>query len=57
AREIFNLSKDDIKCMNKKTLTKLFRQLARQHHPDKGGDHDNFVELNNAFERLREKLK
>jgi len=57
AREIFGLSKEDLKTMKKKTLTKTFRKLARKHHPDKGGDHEKFVEINEAYQALLEKLK
>ena len=57
AREIFGISKEDLKTMEKKTLTRAFRKLARKHHPDKGGDHDKFVEINDAYQALLEKLK
>ena len=57
ARQIFNISKAEFKCMDKKALKKLFRKLATEHHPDRGGDHDKFVELSNAYERLHQKFK
>jgi DnaJ-class molecular chaperone len=38
--------------MNKNDLAKLYRQKAHEHHPDKGGDHDEFVRLTEAYEQL-----
>jgi curved DNA-binding protein CbpA len=42
--------------MDKKALTREFRRLARQHHPDRGGSHERFVELGNAYQTLLEKV-
>ncbi len=53
---IFGVSEDDLKAMNKSDLTKLYRQKAYELHPDKGGEHDSFVRLAEAYEQLlREK--
>jgi hypothetical protein len=30
-----------------------FRELARRHHPDAGGDSERFIELMSAYDRLR----
>jgi len=56
ALKIFNLTAKDLESMDKKDLTREFRRLARQHHPDRGGSHDRFVELNNAYQALLEKV-
>lgn len=56
AFEIFNLTARALETMNKKDLTRVFRRLARQHHPDRGGSHDRFVELNNAYQALLERI-
>ncbi len=52
ACKIFNIAKKDLKTMTKKSLTRLYRRLARQVHPDTGGSHEEFVKLNNAYQRL-----
>lgn len=57
AREIFGIGKEEFRAMDKKTLTRKFRKLAREHHPDAGGDHHKFVALNEAYQALMEKIK
>jgi len=57
ASQIFGLSVEEVKTMDKKTLTQKFRTLAREHHPDKGGDHEKFVKINEAYQALLERLK
>ncbi len=57
ARRIFGFSKDDLKTMDKKTLTRKFRTLAKEHHPDKGGDSQKFAALNDAYQALLEKIR
>ncbi|MFN2435922.1 MAG: J domain-containing protein [Desulfotignum sp.] len=56
AREIFNLTAAELKTMDKRSLTRKFRKLARKHHPDKGGSQDKFVELSEAYQALLEKI-
>jgi hypothetical protein len=56
AREIFNLTPTELTTLDKRALTRRFRKLAREHHPDKGGSHDKFVELSEAFQALLEKF-
>nr|WP_319493382.1 DnaJ domain-containing protein [uncultured Desulfobacter sp.] len=56
AFKLFNLTTKALEAMNKKDLSREFRRLARQHHPDRGGSHDKFVELNNAYQALLEKI-
>ncbi|MCK5695243.1 MAG: DnaJ domain-containing protein [Desulfobacula sp.] len=57
ACKIFNITNKALKTMTKKNLTKLYRRLARQVHPDIGGSDEKFVELNNAYQSLLEKIK
>ena len=37
---------------DQETIKKAFRKLAMQHHPDKGGDPDQFQKINEAYETL-----
>jgi hypothetical protein len=50
--EIFGVAAEDLKAMNKSELTKLYRQKAHELHPDKGGEHDAFVKLAEAYKQL-----
>ena len=34
-------------------IKSAYRKLAKEHHPDRGGDKDNFLKLNAAYETLR----
>ena len=56
AFKMFNLTAKELRTMGKKELTRMFRRLARKHHPDTGGDHDTFVTLNNAYHALLERI-
>lgn len=56
ARSIFKITREEFKTLNKRGLRKIYRKLAREYHPDRGGSHDQFVEINNAYQILVEKL-
>ena len=53
--EIFGVSEEALTTMKKSELTKLFRQKAHELHPDKGGEHDSFVRLAEAYKQLLRK--
>lgn len=36
-------------------IKRRYRELAQVHHPDHGGDHDAFIEVVTAYERLTDK--
>lgn len=38
-------------------IKKAYRLIARECHPDKGGDKEDFQELNNAYEKIMEQRK
>lgn len=57
ALKVFKITKTELRSMNKRQLTRIFRKRAREVHPDTGGSHDAFVELNNAYKSLLEKVK
>ena len=50
--EIFGETEKDLREMDKHELTRLFRRKAHKLHPDKGGDHDDFVRLAEAYKQL-----
>ena len=33
-------------------IKRAYRDLAKKHHPDLGGDNDKFIELMDVYERL-----
>ncbi len=49
---VFEKSREALKKMNRRDLGRLYRRRAQQLHPDKGGDHERFVKLNEAYQRL-----
>ena len=52
ASGIFGRSKENLKKLSRKELARLYRQKAQKLHPDKGGDHDTFVNLTEAYHEL-----
>lgn len=50
--ELFGMEAHALREMSRRDLTRLFREKAHQHHPDKGGEHDAFVELAAAYTEL-----
>ena len=40
------------KTATKAEIKKAFREKAKKHHPDKGGDEAKFKEINNAYDTL-----
>ena len=46
---IFGETKEALKNMSRKELARLYRRKAQELHPDKGGDHDRFVKLTEAY--------
>lgn len=52
AAAAFGLSREQFAALSKKELTALYRKKAHILHPDKGGDHDQFVKLTAAYNEL-----
>ncbi len=52
AARIFETSWQDLQKMNKRDLTRLFRQRAKELHPDQGGNNERFIELSGAYASL-----
>lgn len=49
---IFGQTKEELKKMSRKELARQYRQRAQELHPDKGGDHNKFVKLTEAYHEL-----
>ena len=49
---IFDLSPSQLSSMSKRDLTRMYRQKAREFHPDQGGDSESFIRLTAAYEEL-----
>ncbi|MEN8136444.1 MAG: hypothetical protein ABFS18_13055 [Thermodesulfobacteriota bacterium] len=56
-RDLFGVSKEELGRMSKSRLTVLYRQVAHEHHPDKGGEHDDFVRLTELYQQIRKTKK
>jgi hypothetical protein len=50
--DILGKGREALKKMNRRDLWRLYRRRAQELHPDKGGDHDQFVKLNEAYHKL-----
>ncbi len=46
------LSHDRYKAMDSKSLSRHYRKKAMDAHPDKGGDHESFIKIREAYKRL-----
>ena len=51
------IEKDTLKKMTKRELTIRYRKMAMQMHPDKGGDHEKFIKLTEAYQEVLKKKK
>jgi hypothetical protein len=51
-QELFKADLPALTKMSKRQLTRLYRQQAMRLHPDTGGDHEIFVRLTEAYNRL-----
>jgi hypothetical protein len=50
--DIFGKGREALKKMTRRDLWRLYRRRAQELHPDKGGDHERFVMLNEAYHKL-----
>jgi len=51
-REFFGMDMSEIRRLSRREFARVFRQKAMSMHPDKGGDHDAFVELLETYKRI-----
>ncbi len=52
ASGIFGVKEDVLMTMTKRGLARLYRRVAKRLHPDKGGTHEEFVQLTEAYHEL-----
>ncbi len=52
AAGLFGVSEEELRKMDKRSLTVLYRTLAHEHHPDKGGEQDSFVKLTEVYQQI-----
>ena len=52
ASTIFGVKKDTLQKMTRRGLTRLYRRMAQKLHPDKGGEHESFIQLTEAYQAL-----
>lgn len=53
ARKILGVEEN---CLDIEVINKSYKQLAKQAHPDLGGDLENFKQINNAHKMLKREL-
>lgn len=49
---LFAIPGEQLQKMTHRELTRHYRKMAHEHHPDKGGDKEKFVRLTEAYRRL-----
>jgi hypothetical protein len=49
---VFGRTQTELSAMSRSALIRLYRKKALSLHPDKGGDHDAFIELTTAYNEL-----
>jgi hypothetical protein len=52
ACELFGITREQFTHMSKKELIRLYRRKAKKMHPDRGGSHEDFLDLSEAYDRL-----
>ena len=52
ASTIFGVDGDTLKQMDRRELSRLFRQKAMERHPDQGGRHRDFIRLSEAYKSI-----
>jgi hypothetical protein len=57
AMTVMGMTREEFSSMTIKTLTRQYRNMAKTYHPDKGGPHEKFVKLNQAYSDLLRVLK
>lgn len=56
ACRVFGFEGNELKTMTRRRLTKIFRRLAKECHPDTGGSKKKFVELTDSYQILSREI-
>jgi hypothetical protein len=48
------MSREEAAGLERKDLVRLYRKKAKEHHPDRGGDKECFIQMTEAFACLLE---
>ena len=51
------ISEEEMRRLSRKELSRLFRRKAQEMHPDKGGDHESFITLAQAYQDIKQRKK
>jgi hypothetical protein len=57
AGRAFDMSREELQQMSRSELARRYRRRAQELHPDKGGDHEGFVKLTEAYHQLLQKKR
>ncbi|MCP3954385.1 MAG: J domain-containing protein [Desulfobacterales bacterium] len=57
ASQVLGLSPEQLTNMSKTLLTRHYRKMAIERHPDQGGDHDKFIQITEAYQAALNRIK
>jgi hypothetical protein len=57
AGELFGMGLERLRKLSRQELTRLYKRRAKELHPDKGGDHEKFIFLTQAFKSLVREIR
>jgi hypothetical protein len=52
ASRAFDVSEQELRSMDRAEVTRLYRQKIQKLHPDKGGEHEDFIRLTRAYKAV-----
>ncbi|MCU0587484.1 MAG: J domain-containing protein [Syntrophobacteraceae bacterium] len=53
---LLRIAEEEFRCMTRTQLTRRYRKIAKRVHPDGGGEHEEFIQITEAYEVLRCRL-
>lgn len=52
AGQSFGVSEAELRKMDRREFIRLYRKKAKEMHPDRGGEHSDFIELTRVYKYL-----